>query len=118
MRITMNKEWKVVLTTVFCFLVGFAVAAPLAAQEKFGSFNGVVMDETGGVLPGVMVTITNLETNRTLSAITGGDGTYFGRNLDPGNYSLRFDLPGFLATVYPSIPLNVGKTLKVDPKLK
>jgi hypothetical protein len=104
---------------MFCLMVELTLAVnPSAGQEKVGSFNGVVVDETGAVLPGVAITITNIETARGVTVMTGGNGAYFARNLDPGRYSLRFDLPGFLPTVYPDIPLNVGKTLRLDPRMR
>ena len=119
MGLTRNRKFRVVLAGAFCLLVGLTVAVNSAiAQEKFGSFNGEVMDETGGVLPGVTVTLTNIETGRSVMVTTGGDGTYFARNLEPGRYSVQFELPGFLPTRYPDIPLNVGKTLKLDPRMR
>ena len=40
--------------------------AGLFAQERFSTINGVVYDSSKAVLPGAEVTITNLETKRTI----------------------------------------------------
>ncbi len=101
-----------------CLLLGLLASTAAFAQEKFGSFNGVASDATGAVLPGVTVTVTNKETNRTTTIVSGSDGAYFARNLDPGRYSVKFELPGFSPTEYPDIIVLVGQTLKLDAKMK
>ena len=100
---------------IVCLVAGLAMAAVTAAgQERFGSLNGIAMDESGAVLPGVTVTVTNKTTNRAVSVVTGGDGTYTARNIEPGRYSVQFELPGFSTLEFPDINLLVGQTLKID----
>ena len=100
------------------YLLSIAVllgaAGLLQAQERFGAITGVVRDESGGVLPGATVVITNKATDRTVSLTTDRVGTYRGNNLDPGRYSVRFELGGFARSEAPDVAVLLGKTLEVD----
>src|SRR5512134_3921234 len=93
-------------------------AGGAAAQERFGALTGVVRDGSGAVLPGVTVSITNKQTQKVYTAVTGGDGEYRVLDLEPGRYSVRFELPGFTTTEAADVNLLLGKTLDVSPVLQ
>ncbi|HUV12791.1 MAG TPA: carboxypeptidase-like regulatory domain-containing protein, partial [Acidobacteriota bacterium] len=77
-------------------LAAVLVLIPTAfAQVKTGGITGTVTDVTGGVMPGVEVTIRNQETNVVRTAITNDQGRYTATNLTPGAYEVRFELTGF-----------------------
>jgi len=120
MRSTEILRSKVVFRVSVLFLLSGLLffSSPLFSQEKSGTLTGVASDATGAVLPGVTVTITNKATNRTLTTITGTDGAYFARSLDPGRYSVKFDLVGFRSAEFPDVNLLLGQTLKLDGKLQ
>src|SRR5438477_78182 len=44
-------------------LIVFGLAAPAVAQTALGTLRGAVLDEQGGALPGVTITVRQLETN-------------------------------------------------------
>ncbi len=54
------------------------VAAPLSAgaQTVMGTITGHIKDPSGGVLPGVTVTMTQLETGHKASAVTDSEGRF------------------------------------------
>jgi hypothetical protein len=63
--------------------VAFAVAIAMVglprlvqAQGLTGHISGTVTDTTGGVLPGVTVTIRNVGTGLTRETVTGTDGAF------------------------------------------
>jgi hypothetical protein len=89
-------------------------ASTLLAQERFGAIAGVVRDESGGVLPGAAVVITNLSTDRTVNLVTDRVGAYRVNDLEPGHYRVRFELDGFARTEKPDVAVLLGKTLEVD----
>ena len=60
-----------------------------AAQEFRGSVRGIVTDSTGAVLPGVTVSVTNIETKVAQTVVTDAEGRYQILYLNPGLYSVR-----------------------------
>jgi hypothetical protein len=108
------------LFAAWCLLLlgVFAIAAPVQAQERFAALGGTVKDDSGAVLPGVTVAITNKVTAKVYTAVTGADGTYRVLDLEPGRYTVRFELSGFSAAEVADVNLLLGKTLQVDGGLK
>jgi hypothetical protein len=98
--------------------IALAGAAPALAQERFGALTGVVHDDSGAVLPGVTVAITNKATQKVYTAVTGSDGSYRLLDLEPGRYSVRYELSGFSPAEMPDVNVLLGKTLDVSPALK
>jgi hypothetical protein len=86
----------------------------LLAQERFSSATGTVTDTSKGVLPGVSVTVTNKESGRATKVVTGGDGRFFARDIEPGHYSLVFELKGFRKLEVSDVALLLGRTLTYD----
>ncbi len=76
-----------------------AVAVPVAAQEFRGAISGTVTDSTGGVLPGVTVTVTNRDTGVLQTAVTDAKGLYQVLYLNPGVYDVAGELQGFKKVV-------------------
>ena len=66
-----------------------------SAQTNNGQISGTVRDTSGGVLPGVTVTVTNTSTNIARTEVTGPNGTYVVASLPFGAYSVSVELQGF-----------------------
>ncbi|HYR41529.1 MAG TPA: carboxypeptidase-like regulatory domain-containing protein, partial [Terriglobia bacterium] len=66
---------------------------PLAAQTS--SLQGLVTDQTGSVVPGAVVTITNTETSASRQDLTDDAGAYRFLQVLPGAYKVEVQLPGF-----------------------
>ena len=84
------------------FLRGFSAGAltlllttTMAWAQATAALNGRVTDQSGAVLPGVTVTVTQTETGFTRSVVTDDDGTYVIPNLPLGPYQLEVTLQGF-----------------------
>jgi carboxypeptidase family protein len=60
-------------------------------------------DETGGVLPGVDIVVTNLETGLTRSTVSDPQGYFVVPGLAPGRYEARASLQGFATGVQSGI---------------
>jgi hypothetical protein len=65
------------------------------AQTNTGQISGTVRDSQGGVLPGVTVTVTNVDTGITWTEVTGAQGTYTVTNLPVGTYKVTTEMEGF-----------------------
>jgi hypothetical protein len=89
----------------------------LQAQGLSG-IRGVISDRTGGVIPLVSVTITQVDTEVSRSTLTDGTGTYTFTLLQPGDYNLRVDKEGFKAAVVNGVALPVNETITMDLTLE
>jgi hypothetical protein len=95
-------------------LLAMAGTAPAFAQETRGSIAGRVSDSGGAVLPGVTVTVMNVETNSTNVIVTNDAGQYNALFLQPGTYSVSAELSGFRKSVNPKVPVRVGDKVVLD----
>ncbi|MEZ5400375.1 MAG: carboxypeptidase regulatory-like domain-containing protein [Bryobacteraceae bacterium] len=94
-----------------------SLAVPAVAQERFGEINGTATDATGAVLPNAKVVLMNKGSQRSFETTTDAAGNYVARNLEPGHYSVRFELQGFTTQEIADVNLLLGRTLKVDGKM-
>lgn len=91
---------------------------PASAQSSTGSLAGTVTDPAGAVVPNVSVTITHLETNRRIPAVTGADGNYIVTALPVGHYRVEAAPAGFKAAIRTGIVIAVNQTATIDLKLE
>ncbi|HEX4913579.1 MAG TPA: carboxypeptidase regulatory-like domain-containing protein, partial [Vicinamibacterales bacterium] len=104
--------------TVFCGLsLVLASARPAAAQEITASIAGAVVDETGGVLPGTVITFRHVATGRVVEETAGSEGVYFVTGLPIGEYEITFTLSGFQSRTVRGVKLSVNDRLRVDATL-
>ena len=71
--------------------------------QATAQITGTVKDQSGAVLPGVEVTVTQTETGTTRTAVTNETGSYVLSNLPIGPYRLEAGLPGFRTFVQTGI---------------
>src|SRR5689334_24076460 len=78
-------------------LVSVIISLPLSleAQTNAGILAGSVLDQSGGAIEGVQVTVKNEGTGTTLTATTGPEGTFRFASLLVGNYDVTASHPGF-----------------------
>ncbi|MGE5244744.1 MAG: TonB-dependent receptor [Betaproteobacteria bacterium] len=100
-------------------IVAVLVAAPVFAQSQAanGSIEGTVVDSSGGVLPGVTVTITNTDSGSQRSVVTNSDGLYRALLLPLGTYKVVAELQGFKKYEESGVKLSAGQTAVVNVTL-
>ena len=91
---------------------------PAAAQAVYGSISGTVTDSSGGVLPGVSVTVTSLERKTTDTVVTNESGFFLKERLVPGTYEVKAELSSFKTAVVPSVVVNVDAQTPINFKLE
>ena len=109
------------IAIVECLLIAAVLltSLPVArAQVASGAFTGVVTDQTGAIIPGAVVRITNEATNVTVNQNANSSGLYTASNLNPGFYTLQATSTGFKTMVNTHVQLSVGYTQRVDFKLE
>ncbi|MBF8300632.1 MAG: hypothetical protein HW394_1002, partial [Acidobacteria bacterium] len=87
------------------------------AQLSTAQLSGRVTDQSGAVLPGVTVTVTQTDTGFTRSDVTDGNGSYVLSNLPTGPYRLEVSLSGFRSYVQTGIVLQVAATPVINAVL-
>jgi hypothetical protein len=98
--------------------VFFLTSATLHAQVDTGSIQGTIKDQSGAVVPGAKVTVTNEATSLSLTSAAGPDGSYMFTPLKIGRYSVSAESPGFAKAVQSAISLSIDQHLVVDLTLK
>src|SRR5512140_1166268 len=95
-------------------------SVPALAQSQIttGVIQGIVVDTSGGVLPGVDVDARNTGTNLRRSAVTTKDGRYVLLQLPSGSYEVTFKLSGFATLVQKDVVVSVGQTVSLTGTMK
>ncbi len=107
----LGKGW--VLGALFVVsMLGFASTA--SAQFDRGTISGTIKDASGGVVPGVTVTATSVQTQTPTVAVTDATGFFTFPNLRPGQYVLNAELEGFKKIVRENVQLDAGGALTID----
>src|SRR5262249_17971767 len=115
---TMKKSLRRILLCSITFLFTFSVGSkPVDAQAVKGSLLGTVTDASGAVIPGVSVTITEVNTNLTRSTVTNESGNYVFGNLDRGVYRVEVQLAGFKKAIRERADVLVNQDTRVDMQL-
>src|SRR5207237_385575 len=101
------------LTAAFILLL----LIPTLAAAQAGStaqIAGTVKDDTGGVLPGVTITVTQTATGFARTAVSDETGGYVLPNLPVGPYRLEATLQGFRSYLQTGIVLTVNATPTIN----
>ena len=89
-------------------IVLLSYTAAWAQAVSTAQINGTVKDQGGLVLPGVTVSVTQIETGLMRSAVTDETGSYVLQNLPIGPYTLEATLQAFRTYQQTGIVLQVG----------
>lgn len=96
-------------------LIGLSIESSYA-QASTGTIEGLLMDDSGGALPGGTVVILNDQTSLKRSVTTDEKGYYRIALLPVGDYDVAAEMPGYLSTRQARLKLTVGQTLRYDIK--
>jgi hypothetical protein len=86
----------------------------LSAQGMSGRILGTVQDNSGAVIVGATVTITDVQRGVARDEITDHAGQYVAAELSPGIYRVRATSPGFKAVDHPGIQVEVAQDIRID----
>ncbi|PYQ23574.1 MAG: hypothetical protein DMF81_08375 [Acidobacteria bacterium] len=107
-----------VIVSVIALLLVLPMPASAQSLAAGGAIEGTITDQSGGVLPGVNVTIRNVGTGIVRETRTDSAGVYRAPLLPVGSYELTAVLTGFATTKRPGLTLSIGQVLTVDVALK
>ncbi len=88
------------------------------AQTTNASIYGSVFDSSGAAIPKAVVEATNVRTGVKLPTVTNDSGVYIFPSLQPGEYTIAAEVPGFRKAIAEHIQLDVSAKIAVDLKLE
>ncbi|MGA9425467.1 MAG: TonB-dependent receptor [Terracidiphilus sp.] len=111
---------KCVLPACGMLLLAFLMATPagIFGQAYFGTITGVLNDQTGAVIPGAQVTLTDQNRGYLFHATSDGEGRYLYRSIPPGVYSVTAEAPGFEKSMRTGIRVDVNQNATANFSLK
>jgi Carboxypeptidase regulatory-like domain/TonB dependent receptor/TonB-dependent Receptor Plug Domain len=103
----------------FVLLFALLGGTPSAwSQIDSGTIRGVVVDSTGAVVPGAMVSVRNEENGLVEQQASRGDGAYNFTALKVGVYTVTARAAGFETVERKHLSLSIQQELKLDLSLK
>lgn len=107
------------LTLMARIAAGILLPALVAsAQSTTGSIQGRIADAQSGTLPGVSVTVRNVDTQLTRDTVTNESGNYDVQLLPPGAYEIVAGLTGFRTQQRTGVRLTVNQAARIDFQLE
>src|SRR4051812_2858639 len=79
-----------------------------AQSQRGGSVQGSVKDDTGGIIPGAAITLSN-ESGTVQTTKTGSDGTYVLRGIPAGTYSVSASYKGLQQATVLVVNITAGQ---------
>src|SRR5579863_9653706 len=112
MRNFVQKIWQpcCVLLLMACILF----PAEISAQTGTTSLRGSVMDNSGAVIAGATIKLTEPQLGVQRSAVSNSSGAYEFASLQPGTYSLSVEATGFRKQDQKNIQLLVNNPATVN----
>ena len=93
------------------------IGSYLAAQVVTATLTGTITDSSGATVPNASVKITGLSTGAVRTTTTSSDGVYNVPYLNPGDYQVEVDAPGFKKFTQQNVRLEVSTTARLDARL-
>lgn len=112
-----KKDSSIKVSSVLGLLLSFLFITNSFAQTETARLQGTVTDAAGAAVAGATVNLTDLGTNRQVSAQTDENGNFNILSLQPGRYQVEVTQPNF-KTVKQDIVLTVAQNATVNIALE
>lgn len=114
-----SKLFSQLLRAGLSFTIAVAALTNVSlAQVEQATITGTVNDQSGGVILGARVVVTNIKTGVSKETLTNEAGSYRVPYLHPGPYTVTVDQPGFSPARVSDINLSVGLIATINVTLK
>ena len=101
----MRNATRLILSFLLC-----ASGVAIAQNTNSGDLRGTVTDSSGALLPGVTITVLNVDTGVSKDYTSDSAGLYDTSSIVAGTYKLTFQLSGFQQLVRGPVTVQVGIT--------
>jgi hypothetical protein len=115
MRTKNNTRQTLMFAVVILTLLILSTLA--FGQSTRGSVSGTVQDATKAVLPGAVVSATNVSTGIKSTATTNSAGVYNIAGLQPGTYKVTAEMAGFQTLSRTDVQLNANSQVRLNLEL-
>ena len=95
----------------------FLLTCAGAFAQANSNITGIVSDQTGAVVAGAKIVLTDPATGAAKVTESGETGLYSFAGLNAANYNMIVTAKGFQTFAQNGIVVNVSATFRVDPKL-
>ena len=109
---------KSIITPFFSFICLFCLCFIAFGQGTTSRVTGVVTDNSGAVVAGALVTLTNEGTGSILTAATNESGAYTFDLIQAGTYTVSVEKQGFKKSVSTGNAANLNLPATVNVKLE
>ncbi|PYT21184.1 MAG: hypothetical protein DMG57_39440, partial [Acidobacteria bacterium] len=113
----LGRQERAMRKLAVCFTIFVFFVRQGAAQTTFGSITGAVTDQSGAVIPGASVSVTNAGTGIERTVTTSTGGLFNVPNLDVGSYRVTVIATGFARYERSGLALSTNQVLNVDARL-
>jgi hypothetical protein len=95
-------------------LLTLTFGAKSAPAQTSATVTGTIVDPSGGVLPGVSLTLRNVATGLVRTTVTSPEGRFVFAGLPASSYELTAELSGFRRLVQQNVAVTVGETMSLS----
>jgi hypothetical protein len=104
-----GSRWGLPFIAVLCLLL----SAPLTRAQTTAQLTGTVQDNSGAMIPGAQVTLTDQATGIPRVVQSNRQGLYAFPSLVPGTYTVKIEAKSFQSREITGIVLHAGDALAV-----
>jgi hypothetical protein len=114
-----NRSSICLLAGIFALLVLAMGLVPYAhAQAGTADVLGTITDQTGAVIPGAQITLTNTGTGIVKKGTSDAKGEYIFTALQNGTYSIDVEMQGFKSHTNKSFAVSTGERVRMDAAMQ
>ena len=106
------------LAAVLALIVGMSGPIVLGQATNTGTVVGTVTDQSGAVVPGANISLTDTSTRSARTTVSNGTGQYVFTNVPPGTYDIGVTKSGFESAKIQGQSVAVGTQTTANIKLK
>jgi hypothetical protein len=106
------------LRSLLTLFLLFSFIPPAFGQRQTGAISGQVLDKGGKPLSDATVSISSPAIMGISTYITSKTGFFRFTGLEPGEYELRAEMPGYKSYIFQSIIVTVGRTTELVVRLE
>jgi hypothetical protein len=107
-------KWKALCLGAFFILL----TSTCRGQAVYGSIIGTVTDNTGAVVPGASITVTDANKGTSVTVESNASGDFAVDHMIPDPYNVTVTVAGFKKYEAQGLQVYADQSLRVDPKME